>query len=56
MTKKSKENLDKKAKKADLNLDEKNSNFTNSQKQDLKAQKSQKTAKSKKTSKENLKA
>ena len=56
MTKKSKENLGKKAIKADLNLDEKNSNFTNSQKQDLKAQKSQKTAKSKKTSKENLKA
>lgn len=59
MTKKSKENLGKKAKKAkkaDLNLDEKNSNFTTSQKQNLKAQKSQKTAKSKKTSKENLKA
>ncbi len=56
MTKKSKENLGKKAKKADLNLDEKNSNFTNSQKQNLKAQKSQKTAKNKKTSKENLKA
>lgn len=59
MTKKSKENLNKKAtkaKKADLNLDEKNSNFTNSQKQNSKTQKSQKTAKSKKTSKENLKA
>ena len=59
MTKKSKENLNKKAtkaKKADLNLDEKNSNFTNLQKQNSKAQKSQKTAKSKKTSKENLKA
>ena len=59
MTKKSKENLGKKAtkaKKADLNLDEKNLNFTNSQGQNSKAQKSQKTAKSKKTSKENLKA
>lgn len=56
MTKKSKENLGKKAIKADLNLDEKNLNFTNSQKQISKAQKSQKTAKSKKTSKENLKA
>lgn len=56
MTKKSKEILDKKAIKADLNLDEKNSNFTNSQKQNSKAQKSQKIAKSKKTSKENLKA
>lgn len=56
MTKKSKENLGKKAIKADLNLDEKNSNFTTSQKQNSKAQKSQKTAKSKKTSKENLKA
>lgn len=56
MTKKSKEILNKKATKADLNLDEKNSNFTNSQKQNSKTQKSQKTAKSKKTSKENLKA
>lgn len=56
MTKKSKENLGKKAIKADLNLDEKNLNFTNSQKQNSKTQKSQKTAKSKKTSKENLKA
>lgn len=50
MTKKSKENLGKKAKKTDLNLDEKNSNFTTSQKQNSKTQKSQKTAK------ENLKA
>ena len=56
ITKKLKENLGKKAKKADLNLDEKNLNFTNSQKQNSKTQKSQKTAKSKKTSKENLKA
>ena len=57
MTKKSKENLGKKAikaKKADLNLDEKNSNFANSQGQNSKAQNSQWTAKT--NLKDNLKA